>query len=115
MLSYIISNNVSIEIFTYNNYNILSFPYFINTGFFLYREKTGKGHLAWGDFLWHSNDGIYSVYIADVTVSDVSFLWAGLANGIFGRNIKETTLDIAKENNAIFAINGDFYGRKNIS
>ena len=53
------------------------------------REKTGKGHLAWGDFLWHSIDGIYSVYIADVTVSDVSFLWAGLANGIFGRNIKE--------------------------
>ena len=37
MFSYIISNNVSIEIFTYNNYNILSFPYFINTGFFLYR------------------------------------------------------------------------------
>lgn len=81
------------------------------------RKKTGKGHLAWGggDFLWHSIDGIYSVYIADVTVSDVSFLWAGLANGVFGRNIKETTSDIAKENNAIFAINGDFYGRKNIS
>jgi hypothetical protein len=78
------------------------------------REKTGKGHLAWGDFLWHSINGIYSVYIADVTVSDVSFLWAGLANGVFGRNIKETTSDIAKENNAIFAINGDFYGRKNI-
>ena len=42
-----------------------------------------------GDFLWHSIDGIYSVYIADVTVSDVSFLRAGLANGVFGRNIKE--------------------------
>ena len=53
--------------------------------------------------------------LLDVTVSDVSFLWAGLANGVFGRNIKETTSDIAKENNAIFAINGDFYGRKNIS
>ncbi len=50
------------------------------------------------------------IYIADVTVSDVSFLRAGLANGVFGRNIKETTSDIAKENNAIFAINGDFYG-----
>ncbi|MBC5679953.1 MAG: phosphodiester glycosidase family protein [Lachnospira sp.] len=48
--------------------------------------------------------------MADVTVSDVSFLRAGLANGVFGRNIKETTSDIAKENNAIFAINGDFYG-----
>lgn len=50
------------------------------------------------------------IYIADVTLSDVSFLRAGLANGVFGRNIKETTSDIAKENNAIFAINGDFYG-----
>lgn len=50
------------------------------------------------------------IYIADVTVSDVSFLRSGLANGVFGRNIKETTSDIAKENNAIFAINGDFYG-----
>lgn len=50
------------------------------------------------------------IYIADITVSDVSFLRAGLANGVFGRNIKETTSDIAKENNAIFAINGDFYG-----
>lgn len=50
------------------------------------------------------------IYIADVIVSDVSFLRAGLANGVFGRNIKETTSDIAKENNAIFAINGDFYG-----
>lgn len=50
------------------------------------------------------------IYIADVTVSDMSFLRAGLANGVFGRNIKETTSDIAKENNAIFAINGDFYG-----
>ena len=50
------------------------------------------------------------IYIVDVTVSDVSFLRAGLANGVFGRNIKETTSDIAKENNANFAINGDFYG-----
>lgn len=79
------------------------------------REKAiWRGGIFYG-IVWHSIDGIYSVYIADVTVSDVSFLWAGLANGVFGRNIKETTSDIAKENNAIFAINGDFYGRKNIS
>ena len=82
---------------------------------YLIGKKREKAIWRGGDFLWHSIDGIYSVYIADVTVSDVSFLWAGLANGVFGRNIKETTSDIAKENNAIFAINGDFYGRKNIS
>ena len=136
------------------------------------REKTGKGHLAWGIFYGIALTGftVYTIlaafvlpknvvalennnterqtieetgtiegkqavvtknsyesedisinittkyeydtkiYIADITVSDVSFLRAGLANGVFGRNIKETTSDIAKENNAIFAINGDFYG-----
>lgn len=29
--------------------------------------------------------------------------------------MKKPTGGVAKENNAIFAINGDFYGRKNIS
>lgn len=46
------------------------------------RKKNGKRTFGVGDFLWHSIDGIYSVYIADVTVSDVSFLRAGLANGV---------------------------------
>lgn len=50
------------------------------------------------------------IYIADVTVSDVSYLRAGLAGGAFGRNIKETTSAMAEENNAILAVNGDYYG-----
>lgn len=50
------------------------------------------------------------VYVADVTVSDISYLKTALADSTYGRNIKAATSEIAKDNNAIFAINGDFYG-----
>lgn len=50
------------------------------------------------------------IYIADIVLSDAGSLTAGLAEGSFGRNIKETTSDIADECGAILAINGDFYG-----
>lgn len=51
-----------------------------------------------------------TLYVADIQVSDPSYLKTALANQTYGRNITATTLDIAEENNAIFAINGDFYG-----
>ncbi len=50
------------------------------------------------------------LYIADVKITDPSLLRAGLAEGVFGRNVTEPTSVIAKANNAIFAINGDYYG-----
>lgn len=50
------------------------------------------------------------VYVADVTVKDPSFLKTGLAGGVFGRNISDTTSSIAEENGAILAVNGDYYG-----
>lgn len=50
------------------------------------------------------------IYIADIEVSDASYLKTAFANGIYGRNIKETTSNIAEDNDAIFAINGDYYG-----
>jgi exopolysaccharide biosynthesis protein len=49
-------------------------------------------------------------YIADIQVSDVSYLKTALAGNTYGRNIKETTSAMAEEHNAIFAINGDYYG-----
>lgn len=49
-------------------------------------------------------------YVADVTVADASSLRTGLADNSFGTNIIENTSDIAAANNAIFAINGDYYG-----
>lgn len=54
-----------------------------------------------------------TVYIADIQVSDVKYLKTALANNTYGRNITATTSDIAEANNAIFAINGDFYGFRN--
>lgn len=52
------------------------------------------------------------IYVADVTVSDVSVLKTALANNTYGRNITDTTSNMAKENNAILAINGDYYGAR---
>lgn len=50
------------------------------------------------------------IYVVDVQVSDVQYLKTALAKGTFGRNIKQKTSVIAAENNAILAINGDYYG-----
>lgn len=52
-------------------------------------------------------------YVADIQVSDASYLKTAFAQDTYGRNIKETTSDIAMDNNAIFAINGDYYGFRN--
>ena len=50
------------------------------------------------------------VYIADVIISAPSSLMAGLANNTFGRNITQTTSQIAQSQGAVLAINGDYYG-----
>jgi exopolysaccharide biosynthesis protein len=50
------------------------------------------------------------IYIADIQLSSIEYLKAALAGNTYGRNIKETTSQIAEDNNAIFAINGDYYG-----
>lgn len=49
-------------------------------------------------------------YVADIVIKDANLLKTAFANNSFGRNIKDTTSSIAEENNAILAINGDFYG-----
>lgn len=49
-------------------------------------------------------------YIADITINNIDYLKTAFANNTFGRNIKQTTSTIAKNNNAILAINGDYYG-----
>ncbi|MEZ4641336.1 MAG: phosphodiester glycosidase family protein [Chloroflexota bacterium] len=53
------------------------------------------------------------VYVADVVVSDIAYLKTALAENTYGRNIKETTSEIADNHNAILAINGDYYGFRN--
>ena len=49
-------------------------------------------------------------YVAELKISDAKYLRTAFAKGIFGKNINEKTSVIAEENNAIFAINGDYCG-----
>ncbi len=53
------------------------------------------------------------IYIADVQISNIEYLKTAFANNAYGRNIKQTTSAMAESNNAILAINGDFYGYRN--
>lgn len=55
------------------------------------------------------NDRI-TYYVADVVLSDATSLRSAFAENAFGTNIVEYTSDIAKDNGAVFAINGDYYG-----
>ena len=49
-------------------------------------------------------------YVADVVLTDATQLRGGFANNEFGTNIVADTSDIAEYYDAIFAINGDYYG-----
>ncbi len=49
-------------------------------------------------------------YVADVTVSDVSLLLSAFPNDTFGRNITADTSVVAAAHDALFAINGDYFG-----
>lgn len=57
-----------------------------------------------------SGENKVTYFVADVQVKDTSNLYSAFAKNKFGRNIVETTSTIAEENDAIFAINGDYYG-----
>lgn len=49
-------------------------------------------------------------FVADVVLQDNSSLQSAFAKNQFGTNITQYTSQIAKDNDAIFAINGDYYG-----
>lgn len=51
-----------------------------------------------------------TIYVADVTMTSARYLKTAFANNTYGRNVTATTSSIAQANNAILAINGDFYG-----
>lgn len=51
-----------------------------------------------------------TIYVADVTVSDPSYLKTALAYASYGKNVTAATSEISEENSAILAINGDNYG-----
>lgn len=49
-------------------------------------------------------------YVADVVVSDATDLRSAFAGNAFGGNITDLVSTIATQNNAVLAINGDYYG-----
>lgn len=51
-----------------------------------------------------------TIYVADVTLSSAQYLKTAFAKDTYGRNITEKTSTIAQANNAVLAINGDYYG-----
>ena len=51
-----------------------------------------------------------SIYVADITLSSPEYLQTALAQNAYGRNVTEKTSEMAVENGAILAINGDYYG-----
>ncbi len=57
-----------------------------------------------------SGDDKVTYYVADVVVDDATRIRSAFANNQFGENITADTSDIAADNGAVFAINGDYYG-----
>lgn len=53
-----------------------------------------------------------TIYVADVRLSSAEYLKTALAKDAYGRNIKEKTSKMAENNDAILAINGDYYGAR---
>lgn len=54
-----------------------------------------------------------TIYVADVVLSSAEYLKTAFANSTYGRNVKAKTSEMAKQTNAILAINGDYYGARN--
>ena len=50
------------------------------------------------------------IYVADVTLSSADYLKTALAQNSYGTNVTAKTSVTAAENNAILAVNGDYYG-----
>lgn len=51
-----------------------------------------------------------TIYVADVQLSSIDYLKSAFAQNTYGKNVTATTSAIASSNNAILAINGDYYG-----
>ena len=52
------------------------------------------------------------IYVADVRLSSAQYLKTAFANDSYGKNVKAATSDIADDNGAILAVNGDYYGAR---
>ena len=51
-----------------------------------------------------------TIHVADVRVSSAEYLKTAFAKGTYGKNVTQSTSEIAASNNAVLAVNGDYYG-----
>jgi exopolysaccharide biosynthesis protein len=51
-------------------------------------------------------------HVVDITLSDIQYLKSAFAMDIYGKNVVAPTSEIAKNNHAVLAFNGDFYGSR---
>ncbi len=52
------------------------------------------------------------VYAADVALSSAQYLKTAFADSTYGRNVTDKTSEIAREADAVLAVNGDYYGAR---
>jgi len=57
----------------------------------------------------YQSDGI-AYYVSDIYLKDIAFFKTAFAKGKYGKGLHDGTDVIAAQNNAILAINGDYYG-----
>lgn len=57
-----------------------------------------------------SGDATVTYFVADLVLSDATVLRSAFAGNQFGTNITDETSSVAAQNDAILAINGDYYG-----
>lgn len=57
-----------------------------------------------------SGSDTVNYFVSEVILSDAILLRSAFAENSYGRNIVATTSTIASQNDALFAINGDYYG-----
>ena len=51
-----------------------------------------------------------TIHVADVQLSSIEYLKTAFAQDTYGKNVTESTSDMAASHNAILAVNGDYYG-----
>lgn len=53
-----------------------------------------------------------TVYVADITLSKIDSLKTAFADDTYGKNVTDKTSSIAADNDALLAINGDYYSAR---
>ena len=60
-----------------------------------------------------SADGRITYYLADIYVRDITCFQSALAQNTYGSGFRDSIPDMAALNNALLAVNGDYYGNTN--